>query len=84
MSKTPKDLILRWSVLLHDIAKPYVRFEKKGEAHYYYHDYLGCDMVNRLAVHLKWSNDRRKEVSEIIKYHLREDSPLRPYDMEGH
>jgi len=81
---TPKDLNLRWAALLHDIAKPFVRFEKKGYAHYYYHDYLGGDIVDKLTRHLKWSNDRREAVVEIIKRHLDPKSVLREYDRLAH
>ncbi len=79
---TPKDITLRWAALLHDIAKPFVRTDKKGKdySNYIKHDLLGGEMVQRIALHLKWSNDRREQVSEIVKNHLQDNSPLREAD----
>lgn len=76
------DLDLRWSALLHDIAKPFVRTDKKHkqQSNYIKHDYLGAEIVEKTARYLKWSNDRRKAVKELVRDHLREECPLRPYD----
>lgn len=81
---TPKDIDMRWAALLHDIAKPFVRFTKKAQAHYYYHDYLGGDMVLRLAKHLRWSNKRTEAVSILVAEHLSQHSVLREYDRAAH
>ena len=37
----------------------------------------------RLATHLKWSNERRDKVVEIVRNHLKDDCPLRVYDNMG-
>lgn len=92
---TPKDLNLRWAALLHDIAKPFVRTDKPIiipalsdkpvfiKTNYIGHEKLGADMVLRLAIHLKWSNDRRDNVVELVRNHLEDDCPLREYDNMG-
>lgn len=89
---TPKDLDLRWSALLHDIAKPFVRTDKQilldehnvtTKSNYIGHEKLGADMVLRLASHLNWSNDRRDKVVELVRNHLDDDCPLREYDNMG-
>jgi len=82
VEQMPKDINLRWSALLHDIAKPFVKKLniKTGYYNYVKHDLLGADMVERLARHLKWSNERRESVKELIANHLREDSPLKEAD----
>ena len=77
---TPKDINLRWSALLHDIAKPFVRTDKKDRSNYIHHDYLGKEIVDKIATYLKWSNDRRKIVKGLVENHLRDDCPLREYD----
>ncbi len=91
------DLNMLWAGLLHDIAKPFVRtdktisekdaakikFDVKTKSNYIGHEVLGAEMVDRIATHLKWSNDRRKKVVELVRNHLNEDSPLRKYDNEG-
>jgi putative nucleotidyltransferase with HDIG domain len=57
VEEVPQDLVLRWSALLHDIGKPFTRTEnvKTGYSNYIKHDILGADIVDKLAVHLKWS-----------------------------
>lgn len=81
---TPIDLELRWAALLHDIGKPFVRRTRNNKTNYIKHDYLGADMVTRLALHLKWSNDRREKVVDLVKNHMQENNPLRQYDVLGH
>jgi len=78
----PQDINLRWSALLHDIAKPFTKTYNLKTNYYNYikHDLLGADMVERLARHLKWSNERRESVKELVANHLREDSPLKEAD----
>ena len=76
------DVTLRWAALLHDIAKPFVRSDnpKTGYSNYIKHDILGADMVERIAIHLKWSKERRDSVTEIVLNHLLEISPLKAAD----
>ena len=77
----PKDVMLRWTALLHDIAKPFVRTEnKRGYSNYINHELLGAEMVNMIARNLKWSNERRKACVELVRTHLEEDCILRKYD----
>jgi len=80
---TPKDLNLRWASLLHDIAKPFVVTEKNGRSHYAKHDLLGAAIVEKTANYLKWSNDRRKIVVDLVLNHLRDDSPLKECDNQS-
>ena len=76
------DIILRWSALLHDVGKPFVRTKnKKTEYHNYIkHDLLGAEMVDKIGRYLKFSNDRREQIKNIVLHHLDEDSPLREAD----
>jgi tRNA nucleotidyltransferase (CCA-adding enzyme) len=94
VKETPKDLNMRWSALLHDVAKPFVRTEKKviteiqkkenqTKSNYIGHEVLGSDMVERIANHLKWSKERKNIVVSLVKNHLKEDCPLREYDNLG-
>lgn len=76
------DINLRWAALLHDIAKPFVRSENKktGFSNYVKHDVLGYDMVKRIAVHMKWSKERREIVSEIVLNHGLDSCPIKKAD----
>ena len=74
------DIELRWGALLHDIAKPFMRTDREDRSNYIHHDLVGKEMVEKLAYYLKWSNQRRKNVANLVLHHLREDSPLREAD----
>ena len=74
------DITLRWAALLHDIAKPFVRIDKKDRSIYTKHDILGHEMVMRLGGHLKWSNRRTRSVAALVRHHLSDNSPLREAD----
>ena len=58
MAAVPAEVELRWAALLHDIGKPFVRFEKPGRSTYIYHDMVGAVLVDMLAHHLRRSYDR--------------------------
>lgn len=81
---SPPDITMRWTALLHDIGKVFVRTDKPDRSNYIKHDLLGAEMVNRIGLHLKWSNDRREQVSRLVLNHMMETSPLRPADIAAH
>jgi putative nucleotidyltransferase with HDIG domain len=80
LDATPIDLTLRWAALLHDIGKPYVRTEKPGRSTYVGHDLLGAELVERIALYLKWGNKRKSDVGRLVRDHMLADSPLRKAD----
>jgi poly(A) polymerase len=75
---------MRWAALLHDIGKPFVRQEKPDRSTYIKHDLLGAELVSRIGYQLKWSNDRRTKVHDLVLNHMREDSPLHGPDRAAH
>ena len=71
VSKVPADLELRYSALLHDIAKPIVQtFDEKGIAHYKTHEIVGADMARDILTRLKLPVKLIDTVVEIIKRHM--------------
>lgn len=50
------------------------------KANYIGHERLGKELVEKIALYLKWSNERREKVTELVRNHLEENSPLRKYD----
>lgn len=80
----PAEIDLRWAALLHDIVKPFVRTEKHDRSNYIKHDLLGAELVTRLALYLKWSNDRREAVRDLVFGHMQASSPLREADTAAH
>ena len=80
LQATPADVTLRWAALLHDVGKPYARVEKPGRSTYVHHDLLGGELVERIALYLKWGNKRSAEVARLVREHMQPDSPLRDAD----
>ena len=71
VSKVPADLELRYSALLHDIAKPIVQtFDEKGIAHYKTHEIVGADMARDILARMKLPVKLIDTVVEIIKKHM--------------
>ncbi|WP_405356406.1 CCA tRNA nucleotidyltransferase [Fusobacterium animalis] len=71
VSKVPADLELRYSALLHDIAKPVVQtFDEEGIAHYKTHEIVGADMARDILIRMKLPVKLIDTVVEIIKKHM--------------
>ncbi|MCK9543680.1 MAG: CCA tRNA nucleotidyltransferase [Novosphingobium sp.] len=88
LDSTPDDIMLRWSILFHDLGKPFTRTDKYTDgkwvkANYIKHDLVGAELVEKIAKYLKWSNERTKTVVNLVRNHLNDDSPLREYDQQG-
>ena len=79
-----EDLELRWSGLLHDIAKPFVRTENKnGKSNYIGHEILGSQMAQKICKYLNFSNSQTNQVVENIQNHLLQNSNLKIHDDNG-
>jgi poly(A) polymerase len=70
------DATQRWAALLHDVGKPAARSQKSDRSSYHRHEAIGAEMVERLALYLKWSVRRREEVTRLVREHMNGDSPL--------
>ena len=71
VSKVPADLELRYSALLHDIAKPIVQtFDEEGIAHYKTHEIVGADIARDILTRMKVPVKFIDTVVEIIKKHM--------------
>jgi tRNA nucleotidyltransferase (CCA-adding enzyme) len=66
------DPILRVAALMHDIAKPRTRAwsDKTSDYTFYEHERVGAEMVDPILNRLRFSNDERQKVTELVRHHL--------------
>ncbi|NUM31180.1 MAG: HD domain-containing protein [Bacteroidetes bacterium] len=71
--KASNDLWLRWSALLHDIAKPLTKKFVKGEGWTFHgHEDKGARMVKNIFKKMRLPlNEKMKFVEKMVKMHLR-------------
>ncbi len=65
-----RDIVTELALLLHDIGKPQCQvFDERGIAHYYEHAKIGAALADERLKAMKYDNDTRKKVVELISYH---------------
>ena len=62
--------VMRWTALLHDIAKPECFFmDENGHGHFYGHDSRGAEIASGIMERLRFDNRRKNLIDFMIKYH---------------
>lgn len=70
MENVPKDTVIRYTALLHDIAKPACKTtDENGTDHFYEHQKKGADMARSILRRLKFDNDTVDRVTRLVLYH---------------
>ena len=84
VDNVPKDIDLRLAALFHDIGKITVCYiNNKNYCNYIKHELMSGEIVLKYASYLKWSNQRRDTIYDLVVNHMKEDSPLRSADNLG-
>lgn len=75
-----KDLIVRLTVLFHDIGKPdSFTMDEKGNGHFYGHALKSVDITKDILDRLKVDNSTKHQVLTLIKYHDLDLQPTEKY-----
>jgi tRNA nucleotidyltransferase (CCA-adding enzyme) len=66
------DPILRIAALLHDVGKPRSRAfsDKTKDYTFYDHDRIGAEIADPICQRLRFSNDERARIVELVRHHL--------------
>lgn len=61
--------IEKFALLIHDIGKPHCYTEDKKGGHFYGHPAISEEIAKNVVSHLKFDNDSKKTILELVKYH---------------
>lgn len=72
------DLSVRLALLFHDVAKPETfSSDPEGNGHFFGHAQRGAELTGEILTRLKYDNETRRAVTQLINYH---DAPIEPED----
>lgn len=70
LGQIPNVPLLRWAMLLHDIGKPTCKtVDTQGTGHFYGHPKVSCQLAEKIAKRLRFSNTFRYELLMLIEHH---------------
>ena len=76
VGSAPKDALLRWTMLLHDLAKPACfTVDGAGVGHFYGHDALGAELASQITARLRFDKKTVARVELLIQRHMRQIEP---------
>jgi poly(A) polymerase len=70
----PRDPMLRWAALLHDIAKPRTIGWEHGAVHFRGHERVGEEMAIQILRRLRMDADFVAAVARVVRLHVRANS----------
>ncbi len=70
VKSVPNTVILRWTMLLHDIGKPSRKTtDEKGIDHFYGHPEVSVEMADSILNNLRFDKASIRKILTLIKYH---------------
>lgn len=70
IDNVPPKPVLRLAALFHDIAKPdCFSIDENGTGHFYGHAPLGAEKAEAILSRLRFDNDTKKAVCELVRHH---------------
>lgn len=76
VKNTPKDNIIRLTMLFHDIGKPFCKTtDEQGSDHFYGHPQVSAELAEKVLKRFNVSNEIYNSVTALVRYH---DIKLRP------
>ena len=76
VGNAPRDALLRWTMLLHDLGKPACfTVDEEGVGHFYGHDELGAQMAAEITARLRFDKKTASRVELLIARHMRQIEP---------
>ena len=74
LTDVPADKVLRLTMLLHDVAKPFCKTtDENGIDHFHGHPAQGAEMARKILRRLKMDNETTARVTQLIRWH--DDNP---------
>jgi poly(A) polymerase len=70
----PADPFLRWTALLHDVAKPQTKSVHSGQVHFFGHEEQGARIARRILRGLHFDHRFVERAAKLIQMHLRVNS----------
>ena len=76
VANAPKDPLLRWTMLLHDLCKPACfTVDGAGQGHFYGHDAMGADLAGEITARLRFDRKSGERIALLIGRHMRQLEP---------
>lgn len=68
--------VYRWTMLLHDIGKPYAKFtDEKGVDHFYGHNLISVKLGRKILTRLKFDTKSSEKILKLVELHDRVIEP---------
>ena len=68
---TPRKILLKWAVVLHDLGKPSTIRKIGGRVRFFAHEAKGSYLAEKIMERIKASRKEKETVAKLIFYHMR-------------